>query len=158
MDTTIAAIATGLWLFSENPGEWDALRSEPALLRGSFSEILRLEGPVQSFSRVAVDDWEADGVVVPAGSRLVVLYASANRDERRFPDPERFDIRRNTGGHLGFGFGLHACAGQALARLEAQGALGAIARRVRRIEAGEPVIRQNNIVRGMESLPLTVHV
>ncbi|MFN8204874.1 MAG: cytochrome P450 [Solirubrobacteraceae bacterium] len=156
MDTTIAGIAVAVKLFAENPDQWDLLRAEPDLMRQTFSEILRLEGPVQSFSRVTVDDWDADGIEVPAGARLLVLYASANRDERKWPDPERFDIRRNPIDHLGFGYGLHACAGQALARLEIHAVLGALARRVARFEIGEPVMRPNNILRTLKSLPVSV--
>jgi cytochrome P450 len=156
MDTTIAAIASAVYLFARNPDQWDLLREDPSLMRATFGEILRLEGPVQSFSRVTLDDYDADGTIVPAGSRLLVLYASANRDERKWDQPERFDIRRNPVDHLGLGYGLHACAGQAVARLETQSVIASLLKRVKRFECGEPQMRPNNILRTMSGLPVTV--
>jgi cytochrome P450 len=132
------------------------LRSDESLMRAAFHEILRMEGSVQSFSRVALEDWDAGGVPVPQGARLLVVDASANRDERKWSDPEKFDIRRNPVGHLGLGFGLHSCAGQSLARLETQCVITTLPKRVRRSECGEPVMRPNNILRTMKRLPTTV--
>ena len=156
MDTTIAAIAAAVHLFARYPDQWDLLREDPSLMRSAWHEILRLEGPVQFFSRVTLDDYDGHGTRVPAGSRLLIMYASANRDERRWEDPDTFDIRRKPVGQLGLGYGLHACAGQALARLEAEAVLGALLKRVRRFEAGEPVRRPNNILRTLKRLPVTV--
>jgi cytochrome P450 len=86
---------------------------------------------------------------------VLVLYASANRDELAWDDPETFDIRRNAGAHVGFGNGAHACAGQGLARLETVAILRALVARVDRIEVtGEPVWAVNNIIRRHQSLPL----
>ncbi len=86
---------------------------------------------------------------------MLVLYASANRDEQEWTDPDVFDIRRNATRHLGFGYGTHACAGQGLARLEMQAMLTALTRQVSRIElAGEPTWALNNIIRCYERLPL----
>lgn len=92
----------------------------------------------------------------PARHRRVLhSYGAANRDERHFPDPDRFDVRRTPVDHLGFGYGNHACAGQGLARLEVHAVLGPLAARVRRIElTGEPVRALNNITRGFRSLPV----
>jgi cytochrome P450 len=156
MDTTIAAIASAVYLFAQHPEQWDLLRSDESLMRAAFHEVLRLEGPVQPFSRVTLEDWHADGVPVPQGARLLVLYASANRYERKWSDPEKFDIRRNPVDHLGLGFGLHSRAGQSLARLETQSVMTALLKRVQRFECGKPVMRPNNILRTMKSLPTTV--
>ena len=91
--------------------------------------------------------------MLPAGSRVLLLFASANRDERKWQDPDRFDVTRTPNDHLGFGFGVHACPGMHLARLEMRSLVVALARRVARIEIGEPVIEMNNVLRGLERLP-----
>lgn len=156
MDTTVHAIAHAIWLLGRHPDQWDALRADTSMIPRAFREVLRYETPVQAFGRTVVNDWDVDGLTVPAGSRLVVLFGSANRDERKWPDADRFDITRDNLDHLAFGYGLHGCAGQALARLEGETLLRVFAQRVSRIELGEPVRHYNNILRGLESLPVTV--
>ncbi|WP_411152575.1 cytochrome P450 [Streptomyces sp. A30] len=157
-DTTISVISNGMWLFARHPEQWDLLRSDPALVPSAFNEIVRIESPIQVFSRVAVRDVDLGaGVVVPSGARVLHSYGSANRDERHFADPDRFDVRRNPVDHLGFGYGNHACAGQGLARLEVHAILKALGARVERIElTGEPVRALNNITRGFRSMPVRV--
>jgi len=103
-----------------------------------------------------VEDTDIDGAELSGRSRLLVLYASANRDERKWEEPEKFDVRRNGRDHLGFGFGAHICAGMHLARLEMTALMTAFARRVSRFEVGEPVRAVNNVLRGFVSLPVTV--
>ena len=124
---------------------------------GTCQLAIRLESPIRAFTRVAARDCEIDGAPVPAGARLLVLYASANRDERRWKDPERFDVEREAQTHLGFGFGAHICAGMHLARLEMTALLKALASRVERFELGEPIWATNNVLRGLASLPVRVH-
>jgi cytochrome P450 len=154
-DTTINGIASGVWLFATHAEQWEQLRADRALVMRAFNEILRMETPIQNFSRVTTRDVDiGDGVVIPAGARVIVSYASANRDERHFDDPERFDIRRNRMDHLAFGFGNHGCAGQGLARLEAHAVFKALASRVSRFElAGSPARQINNITRGFAHIP-----
>ncbi len=157
MDTTVHAIGHTLWLLGQHPDQWEALRADTALIPQAFREVLRYESPVQMFGRTVTADWAAgDNITVPAGSRLVVLFGAANRDERKRDDPDRFDIRRPNFDHLGFGYGLHGCAGQALARMEGEAILRALTERVTRIEIGQPVRHYNNELRGLESLPVTV--
>ncbi len=109
----------------------------------------------KAFTRKLLQPTEIADIDIPAGSRVLVLYASANRDEQEWTDPDVFDIRRNATRHLGFGYGTHACAGQGLARLEMQAMLTALTRQVSRIElAGEPTWALNNIFRCYERLPL----
>jgi cytochrome P450 len=103
-----------------------------------------------------MEDTAIDGVELVCGSRILVLYASANRDERKWDELEKFDVRRDARDHLGFGFGAHICAGMHLARLEMTALMKAFARRVSRFEPGEPVRAINNVLRGFESLPITV--
>lgn len=157
MDTTVHAIGHAIWLLGQHPDQWEALRADDALIPQVFREVLRYESPVQMFGRTVTADWAAgDNITVPAGSRLVVLFGSANRDERKWNDPDRFDIRRANFDHLAFGYGLHGCAGQALARMEGEAILRALTQRVTRIEIGKPVRHFNNVLRGLESLPVTV--
>ncbi|RKS68258.1 cytochrome P450 [Actinomadura pelletieri DSM 43383] len=157
LDTTINAISNAVWYFATYPDQWDAVREDRGLIPSAFNEILRIESPVQFFCRVTTRDVDVEGMVLPEGSRVMMLYASANRDERRWPDPERFDVRRNPAEHVAFGYGMHGCAGQGLARLEGHSILEALADRVARFEVGTPQRRINQLIRGLSALPTTVH-
>jgi cytochrome P450 len=148
LDTTILGTGHLLFQLGRHPEQWDLVRADPALIPRAIDEALRLESPVRAFTRVAVGDYDVDGTTIPADDRVLVLYASANRDERRFPDPDRFDVTRDAKDHVGFGHGVHRCAGSHLAELEMQALLRAMAPRVRRIEIGDPVIALNNVLRG----------
>jgi cytochrome P450 len=118
---------------------------------------VRLESPIRGFSRVAAEDCEIDGVKIQADSRVLVLYASANRDERKWSDPEKFDIQRHDAREqLGFGIGRHVCAGQHLARLEIQCLLRAMTERIASFEVGEAIPQLNNTLRGLAGLPVKV--
>lgn len=157
IDTTISALATLLWQFADNPDQWDAVRSDPTLVSAACNEALRFDAPAQLFTRVATKDFDVEGTTVPAGQRVVVMYGSANRDERHYEDPDRFDVRRNPSDHLAFGFGIHSCVGANLARLEMHTLVSVLARHVTRIElTGQPVRHLNNIIRGLASLPVTM--
>ncbi|MDA0159070.1 cytochrome P450 [Solirubrobacter ginsenosidimutans] len=156
MDTTINAIGHAIWLFARQPEQWRALRADPSLVGPAFEEVLRLESPVQGFARTVRRDVAFDDARVPEGARVLLLYGSANRDERRWADADRFDIRRDASGHVAFGYGVHGCAGQGLARIEAHAILSALARRVESFECGTPQRRLNNAVRGLAALPTTV--
>lgn len=158
LDTTISAISSALRLFALHPEHWDEIRADRDLIPNAFNEVVRYEAPLRAFSRRAAHDTTIAGTEIPRGARVVVLYASANRDEDVWDKPETFDIHRDAGRHLGFGHGTHGCAGQGLARLEGQALLNALADRVERIElTGEPTWARNNIIRGLSSLPLTLH-
>lgn len=157
LDTTISAIGNAIWLFGRYPEQWQRVRANPSLIPNAFEEVLRLESPIQGFSRKATCDYEVEGISIPAGSRVVVLFASANRDERKWEQPDSFDVTRNTSGHLGFGYGIHLCAGASLARLEGQAILNALAQRVERFELGTSTRKLNNVIRGLSSLAVTVH-
>ena len=157
-DTTINTITSGVWLFARNPQQWDVLRADPSLASSAVTEIVRLESPIQCFSRVATRDVDlGEGVVIPAGARALLSYGAANRDERHFPRPDEFDVRRGALDHLAFSYGVHACIGQGLARLEAEAVFRALAQRVTGMElAGEPVRALNNITRGFARVPVRV--
>jgi cytochrome P450 len=153
MDTTVNALTSMVWLLGTHPESWRELREYPALAPSVVNEVLRLESPAQLFSRVAVEGAEVAGVPVEAGQRVAVLYASGNRDENQYRDPDRFDIRRNPAGHLAFGSGPHVCAGQHLAKIELRAMLDALIAQVDEITVGEPVRKINNTLRGLISLP-----
>jgi 4-methoxybenzoate monooxygenase (O-demethylating) len=155
LDTTVTGLANSLYCFAHNPEQWDVLRSEPGLLRNAFEEVLRFEAPVQTFFRTTTKETELGGVTLREGEKIVLYLAAANRDPRRWENPERFDIRRRASGHLAFGAGIHGCVGQMVARLEAEAVLGAMIPRVGAIHAtGAPVRRPNNTLRGLASQPI----
>jgi cytochrome P450 len=155
LDTTISAISSALYLFATHPEQWQILRDDPSLINNAVNEVLRFEAPLRAFARHAGCDAEIAGVRIPAGARVLVMYASANRDEREWENPDTFDIRRDANRHLGFGQGAHACAGQGLARLETSAMLQALVDRVERIElTAEPTWAINNVIRRHAHLPL----
>jgi cytochrome P450 len=156
LDTTIFAITSAVWLFAQHPEQWDLVRENPKLIPGAMNEVLRMEAPIQDFSRLAVSDYDLDGMRIPAGSRAIVFYGAGNRDEREYPDPDRFDVRRNPTNHLAFGTGPHVCVGVYLARLEMTALFTALARRVRRFELGDSERALHNILRGFTKLEVTV--
>jgi cytochrome P450 len=155
LDTTISAISSALYLFATYPGQWQILKQDPSLINNAVNEVVRYEAPVRAFARHAQCDTEIAGIEIPSGARVLVMYASANRDEREWDDPDTFDIRRDANRHLGFGQGAHACAGQSLARLETTAMLRALLDRVDKIElTAEPTWALNNIIRRHERMPL----
>jgi cytochrome P450 len=158
LDTTINATSNAIWLFSKNPDQWDLLREDPSLIPNTINEIIRVEPPVRAFVRHLTKDFDVDGIALKKGDRAFVSYASGCRDERKFENPERFDIKRkNANNHLGFGRGVHMCAGANLARLEITSLLESLIERVSRFECEEPERIPHNTLRGIASLPTTAH-
>jgi cytochrome P450 len=157
LDTTVHALGNAIHCFARNPDQWRALRKDPGLARGAFEEVVRFEGPVQTFFRTTTREVEIAGVQLGEGEKVLLFLAAANRDPRRWEDAERFDIHRRTLGHVGFGSGLHGCLGQTVARLEGEVVLTALARRAESIElTAEPRLLLNNTLRGWSSLPVAV--
>jgi cytochrome P450 len=138
-DTTVLTLANTVRAFCEFPDQYQLLRSEPALIRAAFEESLRWDSPSRMAGRIAMREVEIDGYVIPRGERCGLMFAAANRDPRQWSEPDRFDICRKNSGHLGFGFGVHACVGRALALLEADALLGALVREVAEFAAAGPV-------------------
>jgi cytochrome P450 len=157
LDTTIFATQTAIMLFAANPEQWDLIRDDPSLIPNAVNEVVRIDSPIQNFSRVTTRAVEIDGVSLPAESRVIVSYGAANRDPRKWQDPDRFDVRRPAGDHLGFGYGAHQCIGNNLARLEIAALLTALARRVTRIELHDHERQLNNVLRGYRRMTVTVH-
>lgn len=155
LDTTISAISSALQLFAIFPEQWEILKGNRNLIPNAVNEVVRYESPVRAFARKTFRKKIIGEATLPAGSRVLVIYASANRDELEWDQPDVFDVRRDATRQLGFGHGAHACAGQGLARLETEAMLRALADRVDRIElTAPPTWAVNNIIRRHERLPL----
>ncbi len=131
-ETTTNALSGGVRLLIEHPDQWDRLKGDPdRYLPALVEEVLRLESPVQRLTRTAAVDVELHGVTIPAGSSVLVGYAAANRDERVFDAPARFDLDRpDAKKHVTFGFGTHFCLGAPLARRELLFGFEALVRRI----------------------------
>jgi 4-methoxybenzoate monooxygenase (O-demethylating) len=155
VDTTISAFTAALWALATHPDQWTVLKADPSLARAAFEEAIRFEGPIQTFFRTTTRATNLGGVAMGEGEKVLLLMAAANRDDRKFSDPDRFDISRRTVGHVGYGFGIHVCVGQVVARLEGEALLGAIARNASAITlAAEPTRRYNNTLRTFAKLPI----
>jgi len=158
LDTTIYGITNALLSFASFPEQWQLLRENPTLLQRSFEEVIRFQSPVQTFFRTTTKPINVGGIDIDSNQKVLLILASANRDPKKWKDPEQFDIRRNASGHVGFGAGIHVCVGQMVARLEAEVIITALLRKVEKITLeGEPVRRLNNTLRGLQSLPLRLH-
>jgi cytochrome P450 len=155
LDTTIAAIGNALLAFARFPEQWALVRADPSLARNAFDEAMRLESPVQAFFRTTTRAVELGGTAIGEGEKVLVFFAAANRDPRRWERPGVFDVRRRSGGHVAFGMGIHRCVGEMLAALEGEILLAELARRVHTIALdGEPELHANNSLRSFASIPL----
>ncbi|MGE0299228.1 cytochrome P450 [Pseudonocardia sp.] len=123
VESTAGLTGTLFKLLAENPDQREILREHPELIPDAVEEAIRINSPLQLVGRTTSREVTLHGVTIPAGGRVVLVYGAANRDERRFPHPDRFDVTRGTQRHLGFGEGMHGCLGAPLARLEAKVAL-----------------------------------
>ncbi len=157
IDTTVYGLGNALYCFASNPAQWNILRENPNLIRGSFEEVLRFEAPVQTFFRTTTRAVDVGGVHIGDGEKVLLFLAAANRDPRRWDRPDSFDVRRRATGHMTFGTGIHGCVGQAVARLESEAIFGALAKRVAAFEiTGKVERRLNNTLRGLDTLPLRI--
>lgn len=156
IDSTIASIGIGLLLFGQNPDQWDKLRNDRKLLATAIPEIVRLASPLQFFTRLVTKDVEVSGVHLSEGSRVIVMYGAANRDERKFPNANGFDITRSPLDHLGWGRGKHSCLGKPLARLEMMTLFDVLADHVGRFNIDDYRFQPNNIIRSLGELNMTI--
>ncbi|MFN8643931.1 MAG: cytochrome P450 [Candidatus Binatia bacterium] len=155
-ETTTKLIGNAVYWLWRNPGERARVRRDPKLIPNWIEETLRYDNSTQMLARAVTRDVELHGQQLRAGDRLLLLVGAANRDERVFPDPDRFDILRDTSQHLAFGKGTHFCLGASLARLEARVALEEIHRRLPDFEldpAGLVRVHSPN-VRGFAAMPM----
>jgi 4-methoxybenzoate monooxygenase (O-demethylating) len=157
-DTTVMTVSTAMRAFSLFPEQYQLLRRDPSLVRSAFEESLRWDSPSRMAGRIAARDVEIQGYIVPKGERCGLMFAAANRDPRKWPAPNRFDIGRDLRGHLGWGYGIHACVGRPLALLEAEALLKALIRHIERFEpAGDPEPWMTTIGHGPAKLPVRIH-
>ncbi|WP_235921654.1 cytochrome P450 [Lentzea tibetensis] len=154
LDTTVSALTSAMLFLGRHPEQWQAVRADHSLIPNVLNEVIRLETPIRALSRVLTRERDLGGTVLPAGARVVLLYGSANRDERHWDSPDEFDVKRaNANSHVGFGHGIHGCIGQGLARLEGHALLTALATKAETIEVGEPEYRVHNTIRAISALP-----
>jgi cytochrome P450 len=155
VDTTIYGMANTLLTLANHPEEYAKLHATPALARQAFEESLRYESALQMIFRTSSRDTELAGHQIPSDKKVLAFLGAANRDPRKWPDANKFDIERNPVGHMVFGTGIHGCVGQVIARMEGEIALRTMAKYVKRIELTGPYERHpNNSLRGMRTLPL----
>lgn len=154
-DTTVITMANAINALARFPEQYQILRNDPSLLRNAFDEALRWDSPSRMAGRIARQDVRIDDYIIPEGTRCGLMFSTANRDPRKWDAPERYDIRRDLRGQLGWGQGIHMCVGKALAQAEADALLGEIVSRVAHIEpAGEPEPWMTTIGHGPIKVPV----
>ena len=158
-DTTANMIALGTLVFLENPDQMAEIRTNPELVQGAVEELLRYLSVAHHVGfRLAIDDVEVGGKCIHAGDGVIAPIMAANRDPEIFADPDRFDIHRDARGHLAFGYGVHQCLGQALARVELQAVFSKLFQRFPNLSLAVPMEQlrfKNALIYGVEELPVT---
>jgi cytochrome P450 len=158
-ETTVNLIGNATLALLRNPDQLARLGSDPELDAGAVEELLRYDSPVQFSRRITRDDLDVDGSTIPAGTFLLTCLGSANHDGARWgPTADALDLTRTDAGqHMSFGNGIHHCLGSSLARTEGQVAIGTLVRRFPDLELeGEPERNGRVVLRGLETLPVTV--
>jgi cytochrome P450 len=159
MDTTISGIGTALAQLSRNPDQWALVRDDPSRARAAFEEAIRFESPLHTYYRATTTDVEFAGHRLKDDVKVQMFIGAANRDPRKFSDPDKYDIMRNTLGHTAFGGGVHTCIGQMIARLEAESVLKVFAEMVSEFRIEGPLHhRPSNALRTYAHLPTKVLV
>jgi beta-dihydromenaquinone-9 omega-hydroxylase len=154
-ETTTSLLGTMLLAFAEHPDQYAKVREDPGLVPSAVEEALRHVSPIQGLYRSAARGYRVGAATIPPGGRVLLLFGAANRDPRKYPDPDSFLVERNPTDHVGFGSGIHFCLGAHLARLEATVVLRELVQRVETVElAGEPEWSGNPSLRGLSKLPL----
>lgn len=157
LETTMSANGNGLQALFDHPDQHRRLSGSPELIPAALEEVIRFDAPIQCVSRVTTDDTEVAGVDLPAGSRVLVFFGAANRDERAFEAADTFRVDRNPRGHLGFGAGPHTCLGAPVTRMELRILGEELDRQVRRILPDGPAERTGTLVtRGFKRMPVQV--
>ena len=157
LDTTAFTLCNTIVSFANNPDQYELLKADTSLARHAIEEVIRYEPTFHSFYRTTTKPVQLAGIELDKDQKIVVFIGSANRDPRKWENPDRFDLTRKTMGHVGFGAGIHGCAGQMMARLEGEILLTAFARKVKSVELTGDLVRHfNNTVRGFKSIPARV--
>jgi unspecific monooxygenase len=156
-EATVNATVNGWAALFRNPGQLAALRADHSLVPTAVEELMRYDTPLQLFERWVLDDIEVDGVTIPRGAEIALLFGSANHDDRVFADPCRLDLARTDNPHISFSAGIHYCIGAPLARIELAASMRALLVRAPTLAlAEEPVRKPNFVIRGMEGLRVEV--
>lgn len=157
VDTTVRAVGGALEAMARNPQQWQMLHADPSLARAAVEEAIRYASPFQTVFRTTSVPVEKDGLRIGAEEKIMLSIGAANHDPRKWERPDEYDIKRKTIGHVGFGAGIHTCAGQMLARIEMEALFDELARQVAHIELdGETDYALNNTTRGLSRLPLRI--
>jgi cytochrome P450 len=157
LDTTISAIGSAIWLFASHPDQWQLLRENPSLIPNAVNEVIRLESPIRVVGRRIGTPTSLAGFELMADEQVVILFGSANRDELEWDRADAFDITRDASRQLGFGYGVHGCAGQGLARIEIEALFSSLASHVTRfVLTDEPVRMVNNTIWAFERMPVRI--
>jgi cytochrome P450 len=155
VDTTVHAVGNVLWSFATNPTEWTKVKADPSIAPRAFAEVLRYESPFQTFFRTTTREVELAGAMIPANEKIMLSIGTANRDPRQWERPDIFDVDRDNRAHVGFGYGIHACIGQMISRLENEVLITELARRKVDFEVtGETRHLVHNTLRGFAHLPM----
>jgi len=158
LDTTANMIALGTFALLAHPGQLAALRADPELVDSAVEELLRYLSVADIGLRSALEDVEVSGRLIRAGESVTLAMGAANRDPRKFPDPDRLDLRRDAGGHLALGHGVHQCLGQQLARVEMRAAFPALLTRLPglrlAVAPGDVPLRTDANIYGVHALPV----
>jgi cytochrome P450 len=157
-ETTTRLIGWTGKVLAEHPDQRRELVADRSLIPNAIEELLRFESPAPHVARYVTRDVELHGQTVPEGSIMMMLIGSGNRDDRRFPDGDSFDIHREVGQHLTFGYGTHFCLGAALARLEGRIALDEVLQRFPEwnVDLDNAQLSPTSTVRGWETLPVVI--
>jgi cytochrome P450 len=156
-EATVNVVGNGVTALLEHADQHAALRAELDLVPTAVEELIRFDSPLQLFERTAVADTVIEDVTVETGQKIAALLGAANRDPAVFDDPDRFDVGRTDNPHLGFGAGIHFCVGAPLARVELQTSLRTLLERFPRLALAEPPVRRPEfVIRGVQTLPVTV--
>jgi cytochrome P450 len=154
-ETSVNAIANGVLAVLEHPAQWAKVLAEPAHFKTLADEMVRWDGAVQSFFRDTLSETTLHGVTIPKGVKVQLLFASANRDERKYPDADAFLVDRVAHDHVGYGAGIHYCLGAPLARAQLTSTFRAFAARAPAIELDGEVVRGSSVLfRGVKKLPI----
>jgi cytochrome P450 len=156
-ETTFSLIGNAVWLLASHCTQRRRLVNDPSTIPAALEEVLRVESSVQYLGRVATRDVELHGTTIPAGERVALIFGAANRDERRWDDPDTFEVTRPPKRNLAFGEGIHHCLGAPLARLEVRVVLEELVRTMPEFSLDGPAERTRTYTtRGFESLPLVL--
>ena len=155
LDTTVNGFANAILAFATHPEQWRRVRADRSLLKPAFDEVLRWESPVQTFFRTTTRAVEVGAIEVPEGEKVLLFLGAANRDPRKWKEPEQFDVTRRPLGHVGLGAGIHVCVGQLVARLEAEVMFEVLADHVAAFDLrGTPQRKPNNTLRSLSRLDI----